>query len=281
MKKIVTLAMLFTVLITVAQKVKIQKLDKIIKRDYSVLEGTILKMSDKNIEFTLPDEKMVNTLEISKIARIEFASGRKQTFELSSPDNQENENTTVAKVQDIPILKNTIAVLPIPFVNSESLTSSEEMAKFAQSDMYSKLIEKVSNIFPLTVQDLRITNNLLRKAGIDYKNVDETPIEDIEKILGVDHIIASKVSYTIDISQEKMEYNHGEIKQSGNNTKVNDFDISNTNIEKKFKYKVYFDIYKMDSKIYTQNREPFLETKDSWMDSMQYLLKRCPIYTKD
>ena len=31
MKKIVTLAMLFTVLITVAQKVKIQKLDKIIK----------------------------------------------------------------------------------------------------------------------------------------------------------------------------------------------------------------------------------------------------------
>ncbi len=281
MKKLALITLFFVTIATFSQKTKTEKLDKIIKRDYTIVEGTILKMSENNIEYTLPNEKMVNALDISKIARIEFANGRSQTFEMLAPVNQEIENTKSTIVQDLPIKQNTIAVLPIPFVNSESMASSEEMAKFAQNDMYNKLIEKSSNIFPLTVQDLRVTNSLLRKAGIDYKNIDETPIEDLQKILGVDNIIASKVSYTIDLEQTTTVHNHTETKKNGDKVKTDDFDISNTNTNKIFKYNVYFELYKNNNKIYTQTRQPFFKEKDSWMDSMSYLLKRSPIYTKN
>lgn len=268
---------------------KVEKLDKIITRTYSIIECTVTKVSDSNIEYSLKGEKLVNIIETSKVAKIEFANGRVQEFKIEekaiSVDEEksrdevatENSNSTVKT----PLKRNTIAVLPIPFVNTETLASSSEMAKFAQNDVYSKLIERSANIFPLTVQDLRVTNSLLRKAGIDYSNIDEVMIEDLQEILGVDHIVAAKVSYVMTVNETNMGYGNTTVKKkSDSKAKVDDFNISTSTENKKFDYTVYFDIYKNLDKIYTQSRQPFLNEKDSWMDSMQYLLKRCPIYTK-
>jgi hypothetical protein len=84
----------------------------------------------------------------------------------------------------------------VPFVN-QRICQIRRNGKIRQNDIYYKLLDKSSNIFPLTAQDLRVTNSLLRKAGIEsYKNIDETPIDELHKILGADHIIAAKVSYT-------------------------------------------------------------------------------------
>eukprot|EP01133_Synstelium_polycarpum_P009487 gene9487-11102_t len=179
-----------------------KKIDKIIKKDHSVIEATVSKISDKSIEYVFSGETLVNSLDVSQIVRIEFANGRKQNFN-SAPVEAPSpkpipESVSKNASPEVQILKpNTIAVLPAPFVNSENLSSSEEMAKFAQSDIYNKLVAKLTNIFPLVVQDVRTTNSLLRKAGIDYKNIDETPIEDLQRILGVDNILAAKVSYSL------------------------------------------------------------------------------------
>ncbi|URM38939.1 hypothetical protein [Flavobacterium anhuiense] len=177
---------------------------------------------------------------------------------------------------------NTIAVLPIPYVNADNQQGSEDMAKFAQNDLYNKLLDKSSNIFPLTVQDLRTTNSLLHKAGIDHNNIDETPIEDLEKILGVDNIVAAKVSYTIGTGTTATTYNSGNAKVSDNNKKVTTNDISTTtaNNQTYYYYTVYFDMYRNTDKIYSQTRKPLLAVKDGWMDSISYLLKRSPIYVK-
>ncbi len=288
MKNYISLLVFLISFLSFGQKTKTTKLDKIIKRDYTIIEGSISKISDKSVEYTLPNETLLNVMDVAQIARIEYASGRTQTFDVATAAKTESVSEVAAapsrpaKVEYLPIVQNTLAVLPIPFVNSETLASSEEMAKFAQNDMYSKLIEKSSNIFPLNVQDLRVTNNLLRKAGIDYKNIDEAPIEELQKILGVDNVIAAKVSYTIELQQTTTGYASKEVNKSanGNQTRVSDFDESSTETNKKFKYKVYFDLYKNNSKTYTQSRVPFFDMKNSWMDSMSYLLKRCPIYTK-
>jgi len=260
-----------------------KKLDKIIKRDYQIIECTISKMSDKTVEYSLPNETMIISLDVSLIAKIDFGNGRSQTFEAapvtkdSNPENPQPTNTANAQTT---IQENTIAVLPVPYVNSESLASSEEMAKFAQNDIYSKLIAKSTNISPLTVQDLRTTNSLLRKAAIDYKNIDEIPIDELQTILGVDHIIAAKISYTEKENQSSQTYSAGEIK--GQDNKVKDKSVSSTNTQnnKYYYYHVYFDLYKNGSKIYTQSRKPILAVKDSWIDTMTYLLKKSPIYTK-
>jgi hypothetical protein len=286
MKKITVKILLLLITITShAQKREAEKLDKIVKKDYEIIEAIVTKISEKTIEYSLPGDRLINSLEVSKIAIINFANGKKQTFEtpvevVVKPVEIE---TVKEGFQSIPIKENTIAVLPIPFVNSETQASSEEMAKFSQNDMYNKLIEKSSNIIPLTVQDLRTTNNLLRKANIDYKNIDETPIEDLQKILGVDHILTAKVNYDIKIKQSTHTSSTSSVTVNDKNKSIkeNDFSSSYTDVEKEFYYIVYFDMYKNNTKIYSQKRVPFFTDKNSWMDSMTYLLKRCPIYVKE
>lgn len=267
-----------------AQKKGAAKLDQIVKKNYEIIEAIVTKISEKTVEYSVPGDRLINSLEISKIVVINFANGKKQTFESPVEVVVQPIEKEIAKeaFQSVPIKENTIAVLPIPFVNSETQASSEEMAKFSQNDMYDKLIEKSSNIFPLTVQDIRTTNNLLRKANIDYKNIDETPIEDLQKILGVDHILAAKVTYDLKIKQSTQTSNSSNISvnERNNTIKENDFSSTYTDVIKEFWFVVYFDLYKNDTKIYSQKRVPFFNEKNSWMDSMTYLLKRCPIYVK-
>ncbi|WP_431244614.1 hypothetical protein ACQ9BO_10235 [Flavobacterium sp. P21] len=279
-KKVAALLILFFVCVfSFAQGGK--KLDKIIKRDYTIIEGTISKISDKTVEYSLPGETLLIVLNVSQIARIDFASGRSQTFDVSQGSSSAPSSGS-GYVAATEIKQNTIAVLPVPFLNSDSQQSSEEMAKFAQNDMYNKLLDKSGNIAPLTVQDLRTTNSLLSKAGIDYRNIDSTPIEDLEKILGVDNIVAAKVSFTIGTGTTATTYNSGNAKVSDNNKKVttNDYSTTTANNQQYYYYTVYFDMYKNATKIYSQTRKPFLAVKDSWMESVQYLLKRSPIYVK-
>ncbi|WP_433816058.1 hypothetical protein [Flavobacterium johnsoniae] len=269
------LLMLFVSVFAFAQGGK--KLDKIIKRDYQIIEGTISKISDKTVEYSLPGETLTISLDVSQIARIDFASGRSQTFDVSQGNSDSSAVVTASEIK-----QNTIAVLPVPYLNADNQESSEDMAKFAQNDLYNKLIDKSSNILPLTVQDLRTTNSLLHKAGIDHTNIDETPIEDLEKILSVDNIVAAKVSYTMNSGTTSTTYNSGNAKVSDNNKKVKTNDVSTTtaNTQVYYYYTVYFDMYKNTTKIYSQTRKPFLAVKDSWMDSITYLLKRSPIYVK-
>ncbi len=264
-----------------SQNSETKKTDRIIRKDFVVIDCTITKMTDNFVEYSLPNETLVTELDLSKVGRIEFASGRIQTFD-AAPQGEQAE-VVMENMGASPKMErkqNTIAVLPVPYVNSETMASSEEVAKFAQNDIYSKLIDKSSNIFPLTVQDLRTTNSLLRKAGIDYKNIDEIPIEELEDILGVDNIVAAKVSYTLTENRQSSTYKSGETKYGNDKTKNQNYSSTTDNVEKIYKYHVYFDMYRNGTKIYTQTRQPFFNMEDSWKDAVQYLLKRSPIYTK-
>lgn len=277
-KVIALLLVLFVSVFGFAQGGK--KLDKIIKRDYTIIECTIAKMSDQTVEYSLPGETLQISLDVAQIARIDFGSGRSQTFDVSSGSaSQSASNQSVGSAEMKP---NTIAVLPVPYVNSDTQQGSEDMAKFAQNDLYNKLLDKSANIFPLTVQDLRTTNSLLHKAGIDHTNIDDTPIADLEKILGVDNIVAAKISYTMSTSSTASTYGSGSTTISNNDKKIksNDYSTTTANTQMYYYYNVYFDMYKNNTKIYSQTRKPFLNLKDSWIDSITYLLKRSPIYTK-
>ena len=280
LKKALTVLML--ILLSASAFSQAKKLDKIITKDYQVIECSISKMSDKTIEYSMPNETMTIVIDVSKIARIDFASGRSQTFAATENTigSAPSPTSNTAPSEAATFKQNTIAVLPVPFVNSENMTDSEEMSKFAQNDIYNKLLDKSSHIVSLTVQDLRTTNSLLRKARIDYKNIDETPIDELHKILGVDNIVAAKVSYTVTENKTSTAYTSQNAKVNDNKVKANEATVANTNTQLLFDYHVYFDMYKNSTKIYTQNRKPLFKLKDAWIDSVSYLLKRSPIYVK-
>jgi hypothetical protein len=282
-KKILFAFILILSLTSISTFAQAKKLDRIIKTDYSLIECTISKISDKTVEYSLPGETMLIVLDVSQIAKIDYASGRTQTF--TNSNNNNTTNTSAVSDQPISTLdikQNIIAVLPIPYLNTDNLQSSEEISKFAQNDIYNKLIDKSSNIFPLTVQDLRTTNSLLHKAGINHTNIDETPIADLEKILGVDHLVSAKISYNTTETATSASYNGGNAKVSDNNKKVktNEISTSSATTQLNYNYTVYFDLYRNTAKIYSETRKPFFKLKDSWMDSISYLLKRSPIYAK-
>lgn len=262
-----------------AQDSASKKLDKIILKNYDVIEAVVTKVSDDAVEFHYPDESLVNSMKTAEIAKIDFANGRSQTFDINNAPPLSNSSGS-GNYEALDISENMIAVLPIPYVNAQSLESSEEMAKFAQNDTYDKLLDKSSNILPLKVQDIRTTNALLRKAGIDHTNIDEIPIDDLHKILGVDNIVAAKVSYTIAISENSSTYSSRISKTDRNRVKGNSSSSTTTSETDTYNYHVYFDMYRNNEKIYSQSREPILYFKDSWMDSVKYLLKRSPIYSK-
>lgn len=277
MKKLKSLLVILLLMITsisFGQTTQETKLDRIIKKDYVIIEAIVKKITETNIEYSMPNEDLVNVLDISHIGRIEFANGKTQTFTNNDASNSSDSKQAPSSIDITP---NTVAILPVPFLNTETLAASEELSKFAQNDIYDELIDKSSNITPLTVQDPRTTNSLLRKAGIDYKNIDETSIEDLQNILGVDNIVAAKVSYTT--TQNQSSYGSTTIK-NGQKDKATVSDYSSTSKNMKYEYHVYFEMYKNKNKIYNKDRTPFFNDKDSWKDSLTYLLKRSPIYKK-
>ncbi len=247
-------------------------LDKIIKKDYQIIEATVTKIADKYVEYKLPNENLIYNLDVSKIARIEFANGKTESFLNSNSASKQTMNPEnpdyQGEFEELAIKTNTVAILPVPFENQGSHSNSESMAKFAQNDVYSNLLE-LPNARNLEVQDLRTTNSLLRKANISYKNVDEVPINDLHRILGVDNIIAIKVNYTITQSQSTVILGAED---------VDDFTVISTDDDRLYDFQVYFDVYKNSQKIYSKSRKPFFSLKDSWIDAVNFLLKRSPLY---
>ena len=128
----------------------------------------------------------------------------------------------------------------------------------------------MSSITPITMQDTRTTNALLRKAGIGYKELDETTIEDLQKILGVEYLALSKVSCEV----------QGATKSNTNNNKtfLGSSSSSTSKQSYTYKYVVVLEIYKGSEKIYNESRIPMGQQEDSWKAAYKYMLKRTPIY---
>jgi hypothetical protein len=142
----------------------------------------------------------------------------------------------------------------------------------AQSRIYDFLQDDMSSIAPITLQDTRTSNALLRKSGIGYKELDETTIEDLQKIVGSEYLVLSKVSCEV----------QGALKSNTNSagTEKSLFKSSSTTTKQNYTYKyvVVLEIYKGKEKIYNESRIPMGQQEDSWKAAYKYMLKRTPIY---
>lgn len=256
-----------------------KKADKVYLNSGSTIDVNISKVSAETIEFTYPGESIQNVEKVSNIRTIVFASGRVQQFNTgggaAASDNNSNAAPASApsaktSVEYIPVKPNMLAILPVAFVDRVSGQISDENSKLAQSRIYDFLQDDLSNITPVTMQDTRTTNALLRKAGIGYKELDETTIEDLQKILGVEYLALSKVSCEV----------QGATKSATNNNKTVFGNSSATTTKQAYTYKyvVVLEVYKGSEKIYNESRIPMAQSEDSWKAAYKYMLKRTPIY---
>lgn len=265
------------------------KVDKVYLSDGRVLEVKVTKVTANIIEYTYPGETVANEEKVNNIRTIVYGSGRVQQFNTATGDvapGSPNANVSTAPqenaIMDVrPITPNEMAILPVVFIDKLNGTLSEENSKLAQAQIYDFFQDNMSHITPIQVQDTRNTNNYLRKAGMmNMAALDEIAIEDLQKALGVEYLIISKVSYTVNIKQNNNQTTVARTQDRSNGKSGVVSSSSSSSEDVTYTYNVILDIYKGSQKIYSETREPFLTMEESWKDAYQYMLKRTPIYRR-
>ncbi len=268
MKKATILLLLFISAFVFAQ----EKTDKMYFLNGDILEVEIKKISTNEIEYVFPNESFSNTVSKNEVEKVQFKSGRIQNF---------NKIKEAPKSLKKAIVKNKIAVLPIPFIKQEDGSlDTEQKARLAQSKVYNFLTENLGKIHPRTLQTPRQTNTLLRKAGIKVADLDQMSMEEIQSFLGVEYVITGRIDYVTEVSQTSSSATGGKIDTDDDDLTIVGGTVKTTSQDKNYKYTVYIDLYQNETNIYSKNREPFFEGKNSWQDSFEYILKRMPIYNR-
>ncbi len=268
MRKVTILVFLLVSTLVFAQ----EKTDKVYFLNGDILEVEIKKIDTDKIEYVFPNESFSNTANKSEIEKIVFKSGRVQNF---------NKVKEAPKSLKKAIVKNKIAVLPIPFIKqADGSLDTEQKARLAQSKVYNFLVEHLGNIHPRTLQTPRETNSLLRKAGIKVADLDQMSMEEIQNYLGVEYVITGRIDYVRKVSETSESATAGKIKTDDDDAVLIGGTIKNKSERFNYVYTVYIDLYQNNNNIYSKNREPFFEGKNSWEDSFEYILKRMPIYNR-
>lgn len=232
----------------------------------------VTRVTPTTVEFTYPEETVQNIEDVANIRSITFASGRVQQFAAAAAP------TTTNPVSLPPAQPNTLAVLPVLFIDKMSGQFMEDNAKLAQSRIHSFLDGDIKKIAPLKLADLREINSNLRRQNLPFSAVDEIPVEELEQITGAEYLLITKVAMetgsNITSNQTTWEGNSGNRRNNSNTTVT----TGSTTQSNQYFYTVVVEIYKGKNKIYSESRRPLLNTADSWRDAVVYLLKRTPIY---
>lgn len=286
MKSVFTILLALCSMVAMAQNKA--KYDRIYLNDGREVEVKVGKVTATSVEFTYPDESAHNVEDVANIRTIVYSSGRVQQFAggngtATTASNNGNMDAPVsnAAIEYRTVEPNVLAILPVAFYDKRTGELMESKSKLAQSRIYDFFEDEPKKITPLSLQDSRNTNSMLRKSGIPYTDLNETPIEDLERILGAEYIVLSSVTMEMKSNATATEntVNGSQKKKDGRNVSTSST-TSTINESNTYYYNVVLEIYKGGKKIYNETRKPFLNTEDAWKDAMEYMLRRTPIYTR-
>lgn len=273
MKKILTsLALLLVTLITFAQQPG--KNDVILKLDGDELTGKVLKINDGDVEFTYAGETLVYNIKKTDIMKITFGSGRIQVFnkpQQTAPAQSQQASAPQGNLQDH---HNKVAILPFGFIRDGQPADGDQI----QNECYS-FMSKHAGVY--TILPPRTTNAQLIKAGITRETIKGYTMEDICNVLGVEYVVDGLVTMN-KTTQTTTQSNSGAVKSKdddGKDRKYNSYSYGTAtqNFQTKLSLAIYND---KGTAVYDQDRTAFWNTQDAYSNTLEYLLKRSPLYTK-
>jgi hypothetical protein len=269
---IATLFLLIT--LTVAgQTNNTQKTDKIIFLDGTTKEGKVTGLTTDKIQFTHRSETLSYEFKKADIEKIEYASGRVEVI-------------TEKKLPEAPVVinsRNKVAIVPLQYIGDVDESRSEDMGVYLQDIAINYLSKSAAE---LKFMDAVEINALLRKKGIDDSNIRQYTPAELAEFLHVEYVIMGSVL------QDK-----GSVITTVNNTNTKKQTVDtwkyDTRVVKKnsshgsavtrqdIETQVTFSIYnKTGEKIYSKSRHSLLSEQDAYKNTIQYLLKRTPLYKR-
>jgi len=274
-KSILFIIAIFWFVVVSAQQNGAEKFDTVYMANGEVKVGSIKAIDDASISFVHKGETLVYTLKKPDISKIVFSSGRVETITAATSSN--TPNTFIKADVDH---HNRVAVMPFGYINPNQETNTE-MGYKVQEECYTYLSNKAATF---TILDPATTNALLGKAGVTMENFRNFTMTEICDILGVEYVVRGTITsnMTSTTSSGNATYNTKSGSSSGktgtdNKSSGNVYSSSST--QENFKTSVLMEIYSDDGKkVFGQDRTSFWQTVDAYKNTIQYLLKKSPIY---
>lgn len=266
-----------------------KKDDIVLKLNGEELKGDVIEIGDSSIRFTYRGEKTVYTIKKTDISQITFASGRIEKYNNppASPETGSGPAPSTSP-SDIPATsgstaeerRNKVAILPFTFVQ-DGQNAAQEVSEQVQNECYA-LLSKHPGVYKIVSP--RAINVRLNKAGITKENMLNYTMAEICQILGVEYVLAGAVTQnkTTQTSYGSNSYSNKN-KENDNGTEQKSSGAASTYSTNIQNYQTVMDmkIYNDKSEvIYNQNRKAFWKTQDAYKNTLEYLVKRCPLYKK-
>lgn len=254
--------------------------DSVYMNNGDINVGKVTAISDSGISFTYKGESLGYNFKKADMNKIVFASGRVQNFESLKPIANTIATTNVKTEGTNADHHNKVAVLPFGFLSLNQQNSTEWGYK-AQEECYTYLGKATT----FNLQDPSTTNALLGTAGISFDNIRNYTNQQLCNLLGVEYIIrgtvtTNAVSLTSSGSATYDEKTKNAGDKKGNNTKSSGSVYSSTSTQQNYKTSVLMEIYRdTGDKVFGRDRDSFWNTLDAYKSTIQYLLKKSPLYS--
>jgi hypothetical protein len=233
--------------------------------------GKVTEIGSNDLKFIHKGETLVYTFKKNEINKVQFASGRIEFFTELKVDSAAMQNADQPSLQ---AHHNSIAVLPFSYIGLGG-SRDEKMALKAQSDCYNYFKESAEQ---LAVQDPVTTNALLFKQNINEKNIAGYLPAELAHILGAEYIVMSMIT----IDQKGSRTTGGSVNSGKNNgNKYLGYVLGGSTTSNEFSTAVDMKIYDDEGKnIFAKSHQSFWPTENAYMVTLQYLIKRTPLYRK-
>jgi len=245
------------------------------------MEGKVVKITDSDVTFIYAGETAEYVIKKSDIASIVHSSGRVEAFSQQAAPAQQRMNDQVSMSASPADHHNKIAVLPFTFL-MDNQPGAEAVGLKVQEDTYGFLSKHSAGY---TIIDPRTTNALLSKGGVTRDKVMNFTMKEICDILGVEYVIDGVVTQNKGYQTSSTSGSSDmKVKRDGDKDikGISSSNYGSSNAVQRYDVAVSLHIY-MDNNasIYNQSHKAFLSNTDgSYSSTLEYLLKRCPLYRK-
>jgi hypothetical protein len=276
MKLIATLGVFLLIQLGVLAQ-STMKNDVVLKTSGDELVGKVQEIGDSDIKFIYAGETLVYQIKKSEIAKITFSSGRVEMY--NSPKPTSAQADSIAK-SGLEAHQNKIAVLPFSYL-IDKVDAGQEMTYKVQNEVFNIMN---SHSGYMSVQPTSTTNALLLKSGITGANVRSFTMGEICDVLGVEYVIQGTI--TQDLTSVSSSSSGSTTYNAKTNTNSNrsvgtvngaSSSYSSQNYSTNVTMTIYTD---KGETIFSQDHQSFWSANDAYKTTLNYLLKRTPIYQK-
>ncbi len=256
------------------------KEDVLVMKNGDRKSGKVITVTATAVKFTYSKETAEYEIEKSEISRVEFASGRTESF-----DQQPAATATRAEPANTPQLaspeqrKNKVAVLPFEIETNEQGLATPAMSKQIQESCVNAL--RAQSPFQ-TIQDPMTTNNILAKKNLQASDLAMFTPKEWAELLGVEYVVIG--SYSI---QNKGTQTFGsgiasyDSKTKDDKTKGTAYGTTNSYTTVNYDTHVTVGVYNdHGEQIFSDSRAPAFGGLDSYKSALKTLMKKSPFGRK-